>query len=321
MFLFNRLVLRVLYFWNLKSPICYCMKSVKFSHTIFILSFVCALVSSVTGQTSARRVRVAALDFGSTETGRRASEKLSTALASETKLSLVDRALSRDAARGAGYAGSLNMTLDAARDLGAAVGCDFYVAGHAVTVRRVPFTGPIFYEAYLSIFIVSARTGRLAAWDRLSFEAPLPEAAEKLLLAELHARAARYAVAMLRAEEDERNERAQSSGHRAPAIEELPEEGARAALNFRPPQPYRRLRPLYTDAAARAGAEATVDVQVDIGADGEVTRAEVLRWAGYGLDEAAVNTVRQLHFRPAMRDGAPVPVRVVLRYNFRRPPR
>jgi outer membrane biosynthesis protein TonB len=47
----------------------------------------------------------------------------------------------------------------------------------------------------------------------------------------------------------------------------------------------------------------------------------VVRWAGFGLDEATVATVRQLHFFPAMRNGAAVPLRVLLRYNFRKPPR
>jgi outer membrane biosynthesis protein TonB len=38
---------------------------------------------------------------------------------------------------------------------------------------------------------------------------------------------------------------------------------------------------------------------VDLDATGEVTRVEVVRWAGFGLDEATVETVRRLHFFPA----------------------
>ncbi len=64
-----------------------------------------------------------------------------------------------------------------------------------------------------------------------------------------------------------------------------------------------------------------MDVLVDIDARGEVAHVEVVRWAGFGLDEATVHTVRQMHFRPAMRDGAPIPLRVLLRYNFRKPPK
>ena len=71
----------------------------------------------------------------------------------------------------------------------------------------------------------------------------------------------------------------------------------------------------------RAEAEATVDVVADVGADGEVIDVEVVRWAGFGLDEVTAETVRQLHFFPAMKNGVPVRMRVLLRYNFRKPPR
>ena len=80
-----------------------------------------------------------------------------------------------------------------------------------------------------------------------------------------------------------------------------------------------RLRPTYPDAASRAEAEATVDASVEIGADGEVGRVEIVRWAGFGLDDSVVSTIRQMHFRPATRDGEAVAVRVLLRYNFRKP--
>jgi TonB family protein len=68
-------------------------------------------------------------------------------------------------------------------------------------------------------------------------------------------------------------------------------------------------------------AEATVDALVEIGADGEVGQVEIVRWAGYGLNESVVATVRQMHFFPALRAGAHVPVRALLRYNFRKPTR
>jgi TonB family protein len=111
------------------------------------------------------------------------------------------------------------------------------------------------------------------------------------------------------------------SNRDATTIELVPEEGSQEASGLRLPQPYRRLRPAYPETAARAEAEASVDVILDLDAGGEVTRVEVARWAGFGLDEATVNTVRQLHFRPAMRDGTPLPMRVLLRYNFRKPKR
>lgn len=247
------------------------------------------------------------------------ADRLAAALAALAELALADRDESRAAARGAGYGGSLNLTLSEARDLGFALGADFYLLGDAQTVRRSPSDKQPFYEAYLSVFLVSTRTGRLVMWERPSYEASTPEAAEKLLLVELKERAARYSEAIRRAQERERNERAQAVEHRAPLIPDVPEEGSAAAVGLRLPAPYRRLQPAYPDTAARVGAEGVVDVQVEIDAAGEVSSVEVVRWAGYGLDEATVQTVRQLHFRPAMRDGSPVPLRVLLRYNFRRP--
>ena len=86
-------------------------------------------------------------------------------------------------------------------------------------------------------------------------------------------------------------------------------------------RPYRRLIPAYPATAVRAEVEATVDVLVDLDATGEVQNASIARWAGFGLDEATVATVRQLHFFPALRNGVASPIRVLLRYNFRKPPK
>ena len=284
-----------------------------------------ALLSNAAAQTNSQRIRVAVLDFGETQTGKRAAARISLSLLSSDQLVLTDREETSTAARGAGYNGSLNMTLQEARDLGGAIGSDFYITGDAQTLRRSSSARPVYYEAYASIFIVSARTGRLAMWDRPSFEAESPEKAELSLLKELDERAKGYADAIKRARESERAEHAQvleRVGTPLPVIEDVPEDEAAAEREgLRLPQPYRRLRPVYPETAARADAEATVDIQVEIDTEGEVSRVEVVRWAGFGLDEATINTVRQLHFRPARRDGVAVPMRVMLRYNFRRPPK
>ncbi|HEV2708339.1 MAG TPA: TonB family protein [Pyrinomonadaceae bacterium] len=275
-------------------------------------------------ETMAARVRVAVLDFGATETGQRAAEVLSKGAASERPFELVDREQARAAARGAGYAGSLNMTLNEARDLASAIGCDYFVTGDAETLRRSSSARPLYYESYASVFLVSGRTGRLVLWRRLSEEAESHDAAERLLLDALgRSELLRDARAgMLKAEADERlqHERARRDPDDAPFQDE-PEEGSPAASAYRPPQPFRRIRPAYTEAAAQAGAEATVDVSVAIDAQGEVRHVEIVRWAGYGLDESVIETVKRLHFRPAARDGEPFPIRVLLRYNFRRPPK
>ncbi len=271
-----------------------------------------------------RPVNLAVLDFGDSSFGRLASDKLSTNLKSEAELIALDRDQSRVAARGASYSGSLNLSLYEARELGAAIGCDYYVLGDAQTLRRSPSTGPIYFESYASIFLVSSRTGRLVLWERPDFQASTFEAAEKLLLTELSSNDARhrYVISIRRAQENERKERELAIDAKTPIIEEAPDDDRIAdAPGLRLPRPYRRLRPAYPGSAARAEVEATVDVLVDLDATGELTRVEVARWAGFGLDEATVETVRQLHFFPAMRNGTPIPIRVLLRYNFRKPPK
>jgi TonB family protein len=131
----------------------------------------------------------------------------------------------------------------------------------------------------------------------------------------------RLVLATRRANEDERIQRAVISTASAPVIEEAPDDEKTAeAQGLRLPRPFRRLRPEYPDTAARAEAEATVDVLVDVNAEGEVGEVQIVRWAGFGLDEATIATVRQLHFFPAMKNGAAIPMRVLLRYNFRKPP-
>ena len=265
------------------------------------------------------RPQVAILDLGETETGARIAEKLALALSQESGLRIVDRGLARAAARGVGYRGSFNLSLSDARALGASMGCDFFIMGDAQTIRRVSSVNPLYFESYASVFIASARTGRLLMWDRPSFNAATAADAERLLLVELGNRAGTYALAVRRAAEDERAARDAQRAEDSATIENLTAlDDASMPQGLRLPQPFRRLRPVYTEAAERAEAEATVDALVDIGTDGEVARVEIARWAGFGLDESVIATIRQLHFRPAMRDGSPIASRILLRYNFRR---
>jgi TonB family protein len=162
-------------------------------------------------------------------------------------------------------------------------------------------------------------------WERPNFKAASAAAAEQLLLAELSNTELlrRVENAIYRAEQDERGTRELKplEAH-VPVIQEAPDDDkAAAAEGLRLPKPYRRFLPPYPDSAALAEAEATVDVLVDLDAEGEVSNVEVTRWAGFGLDQATVDTVRRLHFFPAMKNGVAIPIRVLLRYNFRKPPK
>lgn len=277
-----------------------------------------------------RRATVAVLDPGSTQTGRRVADLVARRLveaSGPSQVAVLDRELARAAARGAGYEGSLNMTLREARDLGAAIGCDFIITGDAQVIRRSSSARPVYFEAYASLFIISTRTGRLVGWSRPAVEADAPEQAEAALFALLESEETIRLLSSINAaretEEREKITRARrersGEGEDDDSVAMLDLTSGAEIEGLREPAPYSRVRPTYTDAASRAEAEATVDVIAEIGTDGRVGSVEVVRWAGFGLDEEVVATVRRMNFRPAMIAGRPHPSRVLLRYNFRKP--
>jgi TonB family protein len=289
------------------------------------LATLCLLLLGSSAIAQSRPTRLAVLDFGKNPTGLRAAAAIRETLNTKEEVrefAVIDRDQSNAAALGAGFEGSLNLTIQQARDLGAAMGCDFYFIGEAQTLRRVPSTKPAYYESFATVFLVSARTGRLVLWERPTVQRDAPEESEKALLALLSSAETqhRYFVAARRAQEDERTERVTAVESGAQIIEVMSDDTGETNQEVRAPRPYRRLKPPYPETAARAEVEATVDVLVDIDARGEVGRVEIARWAGYGLDQSVIDTVNQMHFFPAMRNGVALPMRVLLRYNFRKPP-
>ena len=265
--------------------------------------------------------RIAILDFGPTETAHSAADQIRKRLSRLENSSLIDPDQTKTAASGAGYVGSLNLSLTEARDIGSAIGCDFFIMGEADTLRRSPSTGPAYFESYASIFVVSARTGRLVLWQRPATTKPAAVDAEKALIDLLSSDETlqNLSSAIHKAIESERVERAARVENALPVIEVMSDGTAEEGSSTRPPRPFRRVKPEYTEAAAHSRVEAIVDALADIDEKGEVNHIEVARWAGYGLDESVVAAVKQMHFFPAMRDGHAIPMRVLLRYNFRKP--
>lgn len=83
-----------------------------------------------------------------------------------------------------------------------------------------------------------------------------------------------------------------------------------------PPQLERFVPAQYPQQAKEAGLEGNVVLQLDISAEGRVTAVTVVNPAGNGFDEAAVEAAKQFQFAPALRDGKPIPARILYRYNF-----
>jgi len=85
-----------------------------------------------------------------------------------------------------------------------------------------------------------------------------------------------------------------------------------------PPLPIYKPAPPYTREARKAKVKGTVVLWIVVDAQGNVSDArEVSQRLGKGLDEKAVETVRTWKFKPATRNGVPVPVRVMVGVSFK----
>lgn len=84
-----------------------------------------------------------------------------------------------------------------------------------------------------------------------------------------------------------------------------------------PPVLLREVKPLYTEEARRRGITGEVVLEIVVRADGAVGDIRLLDGLGYGLDQRAVDAVRQWRFSPARRQGRPVDVLVEVAVEFR----
>ncbi|HEX9111783.1 MAG TPA: energy transducer TonB [Terriglobales bacterium] len=75
--------------------------------------------------------------------------------------------------------------------------------------------------------------------------------------------------------------------------------------------------PEYSEEARKAKYQGVVVLQVVIGADGRPRDIRVARTLGMGLDQKAIDAVRQWRFEPALRERQPVAVVVNIEVNFR----
>jgi protein TonB len=88
-----------------------------------------------------------------------------------------------------------------------------------------------------------------------------------------------------------------------------------------PPGPdarYNNAAPSYPEAARLRGEQGTVGLELAVGTDGRVITVTVARSSGSPmLDAAARRAVQEWRFRPAMRDGEPVPGTIRTSVHFR----
>ena len=87
--------------------------------------------------------------------------------------------------------------------------------------------------------------------------------------------------------------------------------------NVTAPVPIYKPEPPYSEEARKAKYQGTLVLWIIVDTQGGVSNVRVVRPLGLGLDEKAVDTVRTWKFKPAMRSGVPVAVRVMVEVSFR----
>jgi periplasmic protein TonB len=91
----------------------------------------------------------------------------------------------------------------------------------------------------------------------------------------------------------------------------------RPGSGISPPRLLHEVKPDYTEEARRQGLEGEVVMEIVVRQSGSVGEVKVLHGMGSGLDQRAIEAVRQWRFSPANRFGQPVDVIVEVSVEFR----
>jgi TonB family protein len=75
--------------------------------------------------------------------------------------------------------------------------------------------------------------------------------------------------------------------------------------------------PEYSEEARKAKYQGTVVLAIEVDPSGRAVNPRVVRSLGLGLDEKALEAVRQWKFKPGYKDGKPVTVAATIEVNFR----
>lgn len=87
-----------------------------------------------------------------------------------------------------------------------------------------------------------------------------------------------------------------------------------------PPRPRRMIKPDYPRGARARGEQGEVELEIEVGANGRVAVARIVRSSGYAeLDDAALAAVRDARFIPAKSGNTSVPsvARLKLRFQLK----
>jgi TonB family protein len=271
------------------------------------LSLLSVVVCVFVAQSYAQRISI--LHQRESEISERFSQNLSEKL-NDQKIRVDDLELSRVAAASIKIDNVFNLATTDARRLGSVLGTPFFVLVKAQNQRRSSSDVETYYEAYAAVYLVSSSSGRLVKWDLISIKGSTAEKADRGLISETNQVADKIAA--------ELGKITGSAPKKLNKFPPVPDEKAAGFESLRPPMPFRRISPAYTPTANLYGVEATVEIEVDVDAEGKIVSTEIVRWAGYGLDESVDETVRKMIWRPATIGKRTLPMRVLLRYNFKK---
>ena len=85
----------------------------------------------------------------------------------------------------------------------------------------------------------------------------------------------------------------------------------------RPPVILRKVEAAYADEARKAKYQGTVMLRVVVDETGKAANVHVVRSLGLGLDEKAMEAVKQWRFRPAMQNGSAISMPIDVAFSFR----
>src|SRR3954462_6706008 len=90
----------------------------------------------------------------------------------------------------------------------------------------------------------------------------------------------------------------------------------RVGAGVSPPRVIYQPEPEFSEEARKAKFQGICTLALVVGADGRPSQIRVQSSLGMGLDEKAIEAVRNWKFEPAMKDGHPVPVAIAVEVDF-----
>ncbi len=218
---------------------------------------------------------------------------------------LADSDMAASIARGLELPELFNLSLREAAGLGAAIGVDGYILARLKSFDRVGSGGRLYGESFLAVAVVGSRSGKLLDFQFYESQGRDTEESAQMVIKD----------ALLTLPDLLKRFREGYLKQFHPPETDPMDAGA-IQPSKSAPEVLERSRPAYSEIAEKMHYSARVELEVVLRGDGSVGRVSVTRWAGHGLDEAAIAAIRRLRFRPALLEGKPVNCLISAVYNF-----